>query len=229
MTCPKITMGIRKKSNASIESELRIRNTATTIRTSGHLGVAALTVLADFALIPRLGVSPADFLDLRELQGAFTDLGIYRVRELELSGAGADSESIAVAEVSAAVFPLLGVSAADGRTFLPEEDRAEPSAVVIGDRLRRRRFAGASPIGARLMLDRRPYTIVGVLPAGFEFPPRGPTFNGQPASFRACVQDMGKNGRGREESDRFHLTCTAGCSYTASGTLSTGNLVVKQQ
>ena len=31
------------------------------------------------------------------------------------------------------------------------------------------------------MLDRRPYTIVGVMPAGFEFPKRGPQFNGQPA------------------------------------------------
>jgi len=55
------------------------------------------------------------------------------------------------------------------------------------------------------------------------------TFNGQPASFRACVQDMGKNGASREEPDRFHLTCTSGCSYTASGSLSSGNLVVKQQ
>jgi predicted permease len=131
--------------------------------------------------IPRFGVSPADFLDLRERQAAFTDLGIYRVRELELSGVAGDSENIAVAEVSSAVFPLLGVSAAEGRTFQPDEDRDEPSSVVIGDRLRRRRFAGASPIGERLMLDRRPYTIVGVMPPGFEFPPRGPAFNGQPA------------------------------------------------
>jgi predicted permease len=52
---------------------------------------------------------------------------------------------------------------------------------VIGDALRRRRFAGALPIGERLVLDRRPYTIVGVMPPGFVFPPRGPQFNGQPA------------------------------------------------
>jgi putative ABC transport system permease protein len=133
------------------------------------------------SMIPRFGVSPADFIDLRTLQGNFTDLGIYRVRELELSGTAGGSESIVVADVSAAVFPLLGASAVLGRTFLPEEDGVEPSSVVIGDGLRRRRFAGASPIGERLMLDRRPYTIVGVMPPGFVFPPRGPQFNGQPA------------------------------------------------
>jgi len=133
------------------------------------------------SMIPRFGVSPADFIDLRTLQGSFTDLGIYRVRELELSGSAGGSESILVADVSAAVFPLLGASAVEGRTFLPEEDGVEPSSVVIGDGLRRRRFAGASPIGERLMLDRRPYTIVGVMPPGFVFPPRGPQFNGQPA------------------------------------------------
>jgi predicted permease len=130
--------------------------------------------------VPRFGVSPADFLDLREYQGAFTDLGIYRVRSRELSGVG-DPENVVVAEVSAAVFPLLGVNPAQGRTFVPDEERSEQSVVVIGDRLRRRRFAASSPIGERLTLDRRAYTIVGVMPPGFEFPPRGPAFNGKPA------------------------------------------------
>ena len=130
--------------------------------------------------VPRFGVSPADFLDLREYQGSFTDFGIYRVRPRELSGVG-DPESVDVAEVSAAVFPLLGVNAAQGRTFVPDEERSEQSVIVIGDRLRRRRFAASSPVGERLMLDREAFTIVGVMPPGFEFPPRGPTFNGQPA------------------------------------------------
>ena len=42
-------------------------------------------------------------------------------------------------------------------------------------------FAASSPVGERITLDRRPYTIVGVMPAGFEFPKRGPQFNGTPA------------------------------------------------
>ena len=82
---------------------------------------------------------------------------------------------------SAAVFPLLGVGAAEGRTFLAEEDQAEQAVAIISETLRRRRFAASSPIGERITLDRRPYTIVGVMPAGFEFPKRGPQFNGEPA------------------------------------------------
>lgn len=53
------------------------------------------------------------------------------------------------------------------------------------------------------------------------------TYNGQPASFRVCVQELGTGGRGT--TDRFHLTCTAGCTYTASGAIESGRLTVRQQ
>ena len=130
--------------------------------------------------VPRFGVSPVDYLDLDRIQGSLTDLGVYRTRAMELSGTG-NPESVAVAQTSAAVFPLLGVSAAEGRTFLAEEDQAEQAVAIISESLRWRRFAASSPIGERITLDRRPYTIVGVMPAGFEFPKRGPQFNSQPA------------------------------------------------
>jgi len=102
--------------------------------------------------MPRFGVSPADFLDLDRYQGSFTDLGAYRTQSMELSGNG-DPETVVVAQTSAAVFLLLGVGAADGRTFLPEEDQADQSVVVISDGLRRRRFAASSPVGTRLVLE----------------------------------------------------------------------------
>jgi hypothetical protein len=53
------------------------------------------------------------------------------------------------------------------------------------------------------------------------------TYNGTPASFRVCVQDAGEGTR-VAAADRFHLTCTAGCSYTASGAVGGGNLIVTQ-
>ncbi len=130
--------------------------------------------------VPRFGVSPVDYLDLDQYQASFTDLGVYRTRPMELSGSG-NPESIGVAQTSAAVFPLLGVNAAEGRTFLPEEDQSEQAVAVISESLRRRRFAASSSIGERITLDRQPYTIVGVMPGGFEFPKRGPQFNGTPA------------------------------------------------
>ena len=130
--------------------------------------------------VPRFGVSPSDYLDLVQYQTAFTAIGAYRTRMMELSGTGSP-ESVTIAETTAAVLPLLGVSAVEGRTFLAAEDQSDPSVAIISDALRRRRFAASSPIGERLLLDRRPYTIVGVMPAGFEFPKRGPQFNGTPA------------------------------------------------
>jgi hypothetical protein len=52
-------------------------------------------------------------------------------------------------------------------------------------------------------------------------------FNGAAASFRVCIQD---NGAGdRAEADQFFLTCTAGCSYSADGTVDGGSIHVRQQ
>ena len=130
--------------------------------------------------VPRFGVSPADFIDLHQFQSSFTDLGVYRSRTMELSGAGSP-ESVSVAQTSSSVFTLLGVNAAEGRTFLPQEDQAEQAVAIISDALKRRRFAGSSAIGERITLDRRPYTVVGIMPPAFEFPKRGPQFNSQPA------------------------------------------------
>ncbi|HJU44129.1 MAG TPA: ABC transporter permease [Vicinamibacterales bacterium] len=130
--------------------------------------------------VPRFGVSPVDYLDLDQYQSAFSGVGAYRTRAMELSGTGSP-ESVLIAETTPSLLPLLGVNAAEGRTFLPEEGQSDPSVAVISDALRWRRYAASSPIGERIFLDRRPYTIVGVMPAGFEFPKRGPQFNSTPA------------------------------------------------
>ena len=54
------------------------------------------------------------------------------------------------------------------------------------------------------------------------------TYNGAPASFRVCVQDGGE-GKKASGPDRFFLTCTAGCSYSANATLGNGNIDVRQR
>jgi hypothetical protein len=53
------------------------------------------------------------------------------------------------------------------------------------------------------------------------------TYNGASASFRVCVQDNGEGNKG--EPDRFYLTCTAGCSYSAGGDLGGGNILIEQR
>ena len=80
-----------------------------------------------------------------------------------------DPEELNVARVSASLFPLLGVQAALGRTFLPEEDQfGKGSFAVLSDSLWRRKFAADPNInGKNIRLRNTSYQVVGVLPPGF--------------------------------------------------------------
>jgi predicted permease len=130
--------------------------------------------------VPRFEVSPPDYLDLVQYQQTFEAIGAYRTRTLELSGTG-DPEQVRGAEITASVLPVLGVAAAEGRVFLDDDGQRGGNAVIISHQLWLRRFAGRPALGERLVLDRTPYTIVGVMPAGFEFPKRGAPANAGPA------------------------------------------------
>src|SRR5262245_1595352 len=117
------------------------------------------------------GMSPADFADLRRGQKVFTELAAFRLSNSNLTGAG-EPERVWNSEVTAGFFRLLGVEAALGRAFLPEEEQAGRGQVaVIGYGLWRRRF-GADPgiVGATISLDEKAYTVIGVAPEGFDFP-----------------------------------------------------------
>jgi predicted permease len=129
----------------------------------------------------KAGVSPPDFADLTTLQGPFSGLGAYRTTQYELSGMG-EPERITGVRVSASVFPILGVPPAMGRTFAESEDQPGRDVAVLSHGLWQRRFAGdPSAVGRTITLDRRLYTVVGVMPAAFQFPKRGPQINGEPA------------------------------------------------
>jgi putative ABC transport system permease protein len=72
--------------------------------------------------------------------------------------------------VSAGYFPVLGVSPVMGRSFEASEDGLNgPNVVVLSDRLWRRRFGGDPAIvGRQITLDDAGYTVIGVMPSGFE-------------------------------------------------------------
>ena len=53
------------------------------------------------------------------------------------------------------------------------------------------------------------------------------TYNGANASFRVCVQDNGEGSKA--QADRFHLVCTAGCTYATGGEIGGGNIQVRQR
>ena len=74
--------------------------------------------------------------------------------------------------VSWSFFDVLGVRPALGRTLVPEDDRRGAARVVVlGHALWRDRFA-ADPriVGASLVLDGEPFSVVGVMPKGFAYP-----------------------------------------------------------
>jgi len=123
-----------------------------------------------------------DYTAFRERQSVFAELGIYSNRHFDLSGDG-EPERVEGARTSASIFPLLGVSPALGRTYTANEDASGHAVVVLSYGLWQRRYAGAGDIlGRTIQLDRLPYTVIGVMPRGFEFPLRGEGWSNQPAA-----------------------------------------------
>jgi putative ABC transport system permease protein len=113
-----------------------------------------------------------DFQDWKGAHQFFDQVAAYTSYGLgaTLSGAG-EPERIVIAGASPGFFPLLGVQAAKGRTFLRDEDQPGASRVaVISDGLWHRRF-GADPaiVGKPILLNGRPTTVVGILPPDFQF------------------------------------------------------------
>lgn len=132
------------------------------------------------ARIDRLPFSALDFDDLRAQQQSFESVGAFRLVGFELLGTA--SQRVTGARVSADLFPTLGVAPVAGRTFSAEEDRPGVHVTVLSWGLWQRQFgADRGIVGRSIQLDRQSYTVVGIMPEGFVFPPRGPVFNGQPA------------------------------------------------
>jgi putative ABC transport system permease protein len=128
-----------------------------------------------------IGFSAPDFAAFAQRARSFEAVAAYANKEFELSGVD-QPDRVTAARASAALFDALAVQPALGRAFTREEDTGRRPVVVLGDGLWRRKF-GADPdvLGRSLMLDRRPYTIVGVMPRGFVFPNRGTLRNNVPA------------------------------------------------
>jgi predicted permease len=118
--------------------------------------------------IPFLSVSPADFDDWKARASALEQIGAYERPRVLQSGEGA--EPITVMAVTPGLFPTLGVAPAVGRG-IPDNEETAGTAAIISHDLWQRRFGGArDAIGRTLLVDNRAWTVVGVMPAGFEVP-----------------------------------------------------------
>ena len=117
-------------------------------------------------------VAPANFLDWKRQSTAFERMGAADNWVPNLTG-GAQPESVQALRVTSDILPMLGIRPLAGRVFLPEEDEpGKEHEVVLSHRLWQRRYAGDRKIvGQSVLLNGEPYTVVGVMPRGFDFPP----------------------------------------------------------
>jgi predicted permease len=124
----------------------------------------------------RLGRNAGTSVTAREISAyasgarAFSAVGGFAVTNYELSGS-ATPEQVNAARLTASVFPTLGAQPILGRVFnQQEEDTNAPLAVLSYALWLNRYHRDAQVLGRSIDLDRRPYTIIGVMPRSFEFP-----------------------------------------------------------
>ena len=122
--------------------------------------------------VPRAGLSPGDYADWRQQAKSFSEMGAYADVSygFNLTGEG-QARRVLVGYASSSLFPMLGVRALAGRSFVPEEDNAGSALVVLlSHPLWEGRFSGdLQVVGHTVTLDDKRYTVVGILPAGFQF------------------------------------------------------------
>lgn len=115
-------------------------------------------------------ISYPNFLDWVHGNQSFSAMAAWQSTDFNLTGMG-EPERVPVERVSAAFFPLLGVKAAIGRTFRPEEDQvgAAPVALISGGFWKRKFGSSPDVLGKVLTMDGTAYTVIGVIPADFRF------------------------------------------------------------
>lgn len=133
------------------------------------------------ANLDRFPFSAPDFLDLEQYQSSLAGVAAYSSRPLELAGDG-EPERVVASRVSPSLFVLLGAEPILGRTFVEADDRPGSDVVVLSYAFWQRRFSGSPDVvGETLTLERRPHTVIGVLPESVRFPLEHMPFHDQPA------------------------------------------------
>ena len=114
----------------------------------------------------RGSISYPNFLDWQKENHTFSSLSVFRADDYNLTGSG-QPERLHAHMISAEFFPTLGLNPVLGRNFRPEEDRAggNPSA-ILGDGFWKRKFGSSADIlGRTILLNGKPYTVIGVAPS----------------------------------------------------------------
>lgn len=119
------------------------------------------------------GLTSRELLAWKDQIKSLAGLAAFYTGTINLSGTERP-ERFEGAWISADAFPLLGVEAVRGRTFIPEEDRPGASPVILlGYHVWKNRYGGDPQIvGKPVRVNGEQATVVGVMPEGFQFPIR---------------------------------------------------------
>ena len=137
-------------------------------------------------------LSYPDFFDFRDQNRTLANSAVYRDRSFALTSEEGAS-SVHGVKASAEFFDVLGIKPKMGRAFARDDEQGGGGTggfkVVISDDFWKKHF-GADPnvIGRTVTLDRRPHTVIGVMPAGFQFP-----IQNEPIDFYVSIAEDAAN------------------------------------
>jgi len=162
------------------------------------------------------GMADRQWIAFRDRQHSFSRTAAYGRAAYTLTGAG-DATRIFAAQVSASFFGTLGVQPALGRPFTAQDESSAEKLVLLSDALWRERFStDPRVVGRAVSLDGIPYTVVGVMPPGFDFPGlsqawtpldlRLDSHNSMLVSVLARLRDGGTPGAARAELESIIAT-----------------------
>jgi putative ABC transport system permease protein len=163
-----LTIGLGIGANTAIFSIVN----AVLLRPFAYQAPEGLVVIQECGAA-RVGFSPSylNFVDWRAQNTAFASVAAVRENEsFNFTGSG-EPERLQGRLVSAEFLSTLGIKPLVGRDFLPEEDRpgATPAA-ILSHGFWQRRFGGdAGVIGKQLTLNLQSYTVIGTMPANFQY------------------------------------------------------------
>lgn len=120
--------------------------------------------------VQEFSVSAPDLDDWERESRSFSTIGAAMGYAFNLTGRSSAPQRVAGARVTAGLFRTLGVVPVRGRVITPEEEHGDAPVAVVSSELGNSRFgSAAAAVGRTLLLDGRPFSVVGVLPPGFRF------------------------------------------------------------
>ncbi len=121
--------------------------------------------------VVELPASVPNFQDWQKQESVFDQLAASENATFNLTGSG-EPQRIAATRITANLFSTLGVTPVLGRTFLPGDEKAGADRVaIVSHGLWQRQFGGdPSVVNRTVQLNGESYTLVGIMPPGFQFP-----------------------------------------------------------